>query len=407
MKKILVLPVLLLLGFTGFTQNLPSLFSERNINSTFSIVAYDSIAQEWGIAVATDNIYVGNSTIYIKPGVGAFSVIAETEPMYGLNGLAQLEAGSTIQDAILFSKNQDSQNHYRQVSGINAQGEGYAFTGDALANWKGVSTHFLGDQFVVMGNQLEPKVLERMAQTFQDSRGPLAKRLLKSLLAGQAAGGQVSGKQSAALVVKGSNNEWYNQVDLRVDHSKTPFQDLQQLLNYHYGRIRLNQTLFALKAENTPRATKLLNEAVPLIEGWTGMYSKLALIYSLMGDDDQAAATINKALIENPSWKANLPAFYYLREHPSLQYLIDPSQFDIQDWEHAINMLVQLGRGEDAIQLAVKQINQGNRSSNLYYILAQGYHKSGRDDQAINSLQKALNLDSDHIEAQYFLNSLK
>ncbi len=60
----------------SFAQNLPSLLTGRNINATFSITAYDSAAQEWGIAVATNNIYVGNSTVYITPGLGAFSVIA-------------------------------------------------------------------------------------------------------------------------------------------------------------------------------------------------------------------------------------------------------------------------------------------------------------------------------------------
>jgi len=83
MKKINFTILLLFHYLLIQSQNLPSLLTEKNINSTFSILAYDEIAEEWGIAVATNNIYVGNSTIYIEPNIGAFSVIASTEPKYG------------------------------------------------------------------------------------------------------------------------------------------------------------------------------------------------------------------------------------------------------------------------------------------------------------------------------------
>ena len=90
-QKIIALIILFFISSPNYAQNLPSLLLEKNINSTFSILAYDDKAQEWGIAVATDNIYVGNSTIYIQPGIGAFSVIAETEPQYGIEGLERLK----------------------------------------------------------------------------------------------------------------------------------------------------------------------------------------------------------------------------------------------------------------------------------------------------------------------------
>ena len=88
------------IGHHALAQNLPSLLTGKNVYSTFSITAYDSAAQEWGIAVATNNIYVGNSTVYVRPGVGAFSVIAETEPAYAHNGFDQLQQGRSIKEAI-------------------------------------------------------------------------------------------------------------------------------------------------------------------------------------------------------------------------------------------------------------------------------------------------------------------
>ena len=88
--------------------------------------------------MATDNIYVGNSTIYIEPGIGAFSVIAETNPNYGLDGIKHLKSGKPIEESILATKTKDNQSHFRQVSGIDANGNCFAFTGESLKFWKAI-----------------------------------------------------------------------------------------------------------------------------------------------------------------------------------------------------------------------------------------------------------------------------
>ncbi|MES1220696.1 MAG: DUF1028 domain-containing protein, partial [Bacteroidota bacterium] len=354
MKNKITLLLLLFVFQFCYSQNLPSLLLNRNINATFSIVAYDKDKQEWGIAVATNNIYVGNSTIYITPGLGAFSVIAETEPAYAINGFEQLKKGKTIEQAILFTKKTDSDFYDRQVSGIDAKGNVYAFTGDALKYWMGTSTHKLGKGFVVMGNQLADSVLSDMSDTFEKSAGTLAERLLKSLIAGQNAGGQISGKQSAALVVKGSNNEWFNQIDLRVDNSKTPFEDLQKLLNYHYGRIMINQSIGAIKMMNKKRGEDLLHQAEILVDGWNGIYSKLAMAYILLGNEDKAVSIIQKSLAENQKWKESLPAFYCLIQHPEIRQLINVDSFSLKDWDNAINFMTEINHNKQAIELAFK-----------------------------------------------------
>ncbi|MEO0528768.1 MAG: DUF1028 domain-containing protein [Bacteroidota bacterium] len=216
MKNQTTFSILILVVFPLFMfgQNLPSLLTDKNINSTFSILAYDESAQEWGIAVATNNIYVGNSTIYIAPKVGAFSVIAETEPNYGIKGLEKLSAGKSIEQAIIEVRDTDNGANYRQVAGMDASGHVFAFTGGSLKYWNGHSSEILGNDYVVLGNQLAENVLTDMSKTFENSKGTLAKRLLESLVAGQKAGGQISGKQSAALVVKGTDHMWYDQIDL-------------------------------------------------------------------------------------------------------------------------------------------------------------------------------------------------
>ena len=407
MKNRIKLLLLFLFVFqSGYSQNLPSLLLNRNINSTFSILAYDKDKQEWGIAVATNNIYVGNSTIYITPGLGAFSVIAETEPAYAINGFKQLKKGKTIEQAIQFTQKADSGFYERQVSGIDAKGNVYAFTGDALKYWMGTSTHKLGRGFVVMGNQLADSVLTDMFTTFEKSTGTLAERLLKSLIAGQNTGGQISGKQSAALVVKGSNNEWFNQIDLRVDNSKTPFEDLQKLLNYHYGRIMINQSIGAIKMMNKKRGEDLLHQAEILVDGWNGIYSKLAMAYILLGNEDKAISIIQKSLAENPKWKENLPAFYCLVQHPEIRQLINVDSFSLKDWDNAINFMTEINQNKQAIELALKVLQNYSKSSFTYYLLGKAYINDGNKKNAKEYLQKSLSFDNENAEAKKLLQDL-
>lgn len=407
MKKNIFTLLFSFISIIATGQNMPSLLSGKNINSTFSILAFDEENKEWGIAVATDNICVGNSTIYIKPGIGAFSVIAETNPEYATNGFSKLKEGSTIEESILYTKSQDEESHYRQVSGMDSKGNIFAFTGEALKYWDGKADHMVMENFVVMGNQLDNYVLERMSSAFKNAKGTLAERLLASLIEGQIAGGQITGKQSAALIVKGLNNEWNNQIDLRVDNSKQPFEELKTLLNYYYGRIRLNQAIFAIEYGNEKRALKKLDEAEKLLEGWNGHYSKIAYVNSLIGNDEESVIWIKKALLENSNWKVNLPAFYYLRNHEKLSQLIDPNTFSLKDWETAISMLIKLNRANEAILLSNEILSKGKQSSYLFYLLGESYYKIGNNKEAKNKLESALKIDQTNIEAQIILDKIQ
>ncbi len=405
-NRILLSLFLLSTAQSIYSQNLPSLLLNRNINSTFSIIAFDKENQEWGIAVATNNIYVGNSTIYIQAGLGAFSVIAETEPAYAIRGFEQLKKGTTIQQAIDYTRQSDSESYNRQVSGIDSHGNVYAFTGPALKYWNGTSTHKTGKSYVVMGNQLADSVLSNMAKTFEQSKGTLAERLLRSLVAGQDAGGQITGKQSAALVVKGSNNEWFIQVDLRVDNSKTPFEDLQKLLNYHYGRIRINQAINAFKMMNKKRDAQLLKEAEVLTDGWNGIYSKIAMAYILSGDEGKALAVIQKALIENPQWKENLPAFYCLTNHPEMNQLIHADSFSLKNWDAAIDFMTEINRNKQSIDLAKRVLQKYPTSSFTFYLIGKAYYQDGDKESAKKNLNTALQYDKDNAEAKKLLQGL-
>lgn len=388
-------------------QNLPSLLLDRNINSTFSIIAYDSVAKEWGIAVATNNIYVGNSTVYIQPGLGAFSVIAETDPDYALNGFVELKRGKSVKEAIESTRANDRDANFRQIAGIDSIGNTYAYTGSVLKFWKGYATHLIGKHYVVLGNQLADGVLSSMARNYEQSKGTLAERLLTSIRAGQNAGGQITGKQSAALIVKGSHQAWYNQIDLRVDHAKDPLLDLQRLLNFHYGRIKLNQAIQLLKDGEKAEGLKLLNEAEKLVEGWNGIYSKLIMGMLLGGEEDAAVKTILKAIKENPDWKENLPCFYFLANRPELRKFYVKDVFSEKDWNQAIQFLIGINKPEEALKLTDRVIVIFPRPSYTYYLRGEAYKMINEKRSAITSYEMAIVLDKDNEEAALALKRMK
>lgn len=400
MRFICTCVISLLLCLSHITaQNLPSLILNRNINATFSIIGYDPQAREWGIAVATNNIYVGNSTCYLQPGIGAFSVIAETDPAYGLNGLQQLKQGASVEQAIDDTRLHDSLADYRQVSGIDAQGNAWAFTGSSLRYWKGTAAHHTGRYYAVMGNQLSPGTLSAMATTFEQSTGTLAERLLQSLIAGEKAGGQITGKQSAALVVKGINNEWFNQIDLRVDHSHDPFAGLQRLLHYHYGRISINQAIYAISSNNSTRGLQLLQQGEQLTHGWYGIYPNVAKAYLLLNRPADAIRLILAAIKGEPRWKENLSAFYCLYNYPVIRNLYPENRFTTADWNNAISMLTDLHQTQKAITLAHKTLHKTPTSSYTWYLLAQAWIQQGNADNARQANNNALLYDTANADA--------
>lgn len=400
-KNLFLIPIsLFCISSFARAQNLPSLITDRNINSTFSITAYDPQAQEWGIAVATNNIYVGNSTCYIQPGNGAFSVIAETEPAYAINGFEQLKNGQAIEQAINFTRMRDTLADYRQVAGIDAKGNVFAFTGSTLKYWKGVSTQLIGKQYVIMGNQLAPGTLQAMATTFEQSKGKLAERLLIALIAGENAGGQISGKQSAALLVKGTDHEWYNQIDLRVDHAADPFAGLQKLLNYHYGRILINQATYAMGQGNQKRADTLLQRAVSQTVGWYGIYPRIAKAYLRMGKTQKAVDLIKAAVKAEPKWKENLSAFYMLYSDPELSAWYPEANFTVIDWNNAIDMLISLNRNDEAVTLARRILKTYPGSSYTWYLLADAERQKGLLIEARRANANALNFDPENADAK-------
>ena len=203
--------------------------------STFSIAAFDPDDGAWGVAVASKFPAVGAVVPWAKSGAGAVATQAMGNTSFGARGLEMMAAGRSAQETLDALLADDVGREHRQVGAVDAAGRAATFTGKECLAWAGGRT---GEHFAIQGNILTgPEVVDAMAQAFRSDSGDLADRLMAALLAGDRAGGDRRGRQSAALfVVKpqagygGFNDIW---LDYRVDDDPDPVPRLVELLAIH------------------------------------------------------------------------------------------------------------------------------------------------------------------------------
>ena len=200
---------------------------------TWSIVARDEATGQLGIAVATCAFAVGARVPFIATGAGAVATQAFVNPFYGRRGLALLRAGAPAADVVRILTEADAGRAQRQVHVMDAQGRIAAHTGADNVPWCG---HLVRDGFSVAGNMLAgPDVIEHSAQAFTEGRAaPFAGRLLAALQAGERAGGDKRGRQSAAMLIH--DDEEYALLDIRVDDHADPLAELARLEQVSRGR---------------------------------------------------------------------------------------------------------------------------------------------------------------------------
>ena len=207
----------------------------QKVASTFSIVARDSETGDLGVAVSSKFLAIGAVTPWGKAEVGAVATQAWINIRYGPLGLAMLEQGLSAQEALKSLISGDPQHVQRQVGLVDSRGQAVAYTGQECHEWAG---HVVGKGYACQGNMLAGEtVLDAMVKAFESSTGGLWDRLMKSLEAGQKAGGDRRGKQSAALLVVrkegGYGGTSDRLVDLRVDDHPAPVAELKRLLKLH------------------------------------------------------------------------------------------------------------------------------------------------------------------------------
>ena len=204
--------------------------------STFSIVAFDPKTKELGIAVESKFLSVGAVVPWAQAGIGAIATQAWANTSYGLRGLRMLKQGLTPKQIGAKLVATDKNAAQRQFGIVDAKGRAFTYTGSGCNHWAG---GVIGKNFAAQGNILTgAAVVDALAHTFESTRGTLAERLVTALAAGQAAGGDRRGQESAALLVVrakggyGGFNDRY--IDLRVDDHPAPIDELKRLLDLHH-----------------------------------------------------------------------------------------------------------------------------------------------------------------------------
>jgi uncharacterized Ntn-hydrolase superfamily protein len=213
--------------------------------STYSIVACDLDAGQWGVAVQSKFLSVGSVVPWAEPGVGAIATQAYANPRYGPNGLALLREGKSAQEAVDELTAADEGREHRQLGVVDGDGRAATYTGGECYDWAGGRT---GEGYAAQGNILvSAETVDALAETFGESEGrPLAERLLDCLVAAQASGGDKRGQQSASLLIVERDGGYAGLsdivVDLRVEDHERPIEELHRI-------YRLHQAIFG----ETPR----------------------------------------------------------------------------------------------------------------------------------------------------------
>jgi uncharacterized Ntn-hydrolase superfamily protein len=205
------------------------------IVATFSIIAFDPEVDSLGVAVQSKFLAVGSVVPWARAGVGAVATQALANFNYGPRGLQLLSRGKTAAETVEALISADEEREHRQLGVVDAAGRAATFTGGECFEWAGGVT---GEHYAAQGNILVGReTVEALAKTFEDTPGDLAGRLLTALEAGQSAGGDSRGKQSAALLVVregggyGGDND--RVVDLRVDDHPEPIRELTRIRDLH------------------------------------------------------------------------------------------------------------------------------------------------------------------------------
>lgn len=231
---------------------------------TFSIIAWDPRNGDLGIAVQSKFLAVGAAVSWARAGVGAIATQALANLSYGPQGLDLLAKGASAREAVEALTAADGQAEHRQLGIVDARGNAMSYTGPSCLTWAG---HIVGPNFACQGNILVGgETVQAMAKAFQAAAGELADRLMSALAAGQAAGGDRRGQQSAALLVvrAGGSYGGYTDryLDLRVDDHPQPIAELGRLLQLHrvyFGKPRPEDLL--------PLEGALLAEVQALLAG--------------------------------------------------------------------------------------------------------------------------------------------
>ena len=336
---VLVAWVALTLASSGIADDEPGTTSERSSRAqgasdslrgrlrrpvhTYSIVARDPVSGEIGVAVQSHWFSVGSVVPWAEAGVGAVATQSFVDPSYGPLGLELMRSGRSAPEALRGLLAADDGRDVRQVAMIDAQGRVAAHTGSKCIAAAG---HHVGASFSVQANLMDkPTVWPAMARAFETAMGDLTERLLAALEAAQREGGDIRGKQSAAILVvsgKATGRPWVDRkVDLRVEDSPDPLGELRRLVRYQraYQHMQAGDDCSAVKdwacaVREYGAAEKILPEQVEVV-----FWHAITLVTS--GKVEEALPLFKQVFAREPKWAElveRLPASELLPNDPPL-----------------------------------------------------------------------------------------
>jgi uncharacterized Ntn-hydrolase superfamily protein len=276
---------------------------------TYSIVAVDSATGEIGAAVQSHWFSVGSIVIWAEAGVGAVATQSFVNPSFGPRGLMLLKAGLTPQQAVKAMLEIDPGKEVRQLAIIDAAGNTAAHTGkDCIPAAGHINKKYYSVQANLMHND---KVWPAMEKAFLETKGPLAERLVAALEAAEAQGGDIRGKQSAALLVvrgKSTGKIWEDRlIDLRVEDHPEPIKEIRRLLTVHRAYDHMNAGDLAIEHNDEAKALEEYHAAMRMFPENLEMKYWTAVSLVNINKFDEALPLFKEVFSKDENWRVLTP----------------------------------------------------------------------------------------------------
>ena len=277
--------------------------------ATYSIVARDPETGEMGVAVQSHWFSVGSIVSWGEAGVGVVATQSFVNPAFGPDGLELLKSGMTASEVVDKLIAEDEGRDVRQLAILDVNGNVKSYTGKNCIPGAG---NIVGENYSVQANlMLNDKVPGAMSKAFEESKGPLAERLMAALFAAESVGGDIRGKQSAAiLVVKGksSGKVWEDRlIDLRVEDDPYPLDKLDRLLKIHRAYNHMNAGDLAVEHGDMELAMKEYSSAEKMFPDNEEMKYWHAVTLATNGDVEASLPLFKKVFEKNENWKILTP----------------------------------------------------------------------------------------------------
>jgi len=272
-------------------------------------VAYDAETGEMGVAVQSHWFQVGPIVAWGKAGVGVVATQSFVDPAYGPKGIALMENGVPADDALSILLKQDNGEAFRQVAILDVHGNISAHTGSKCIQSAG---DHQGKTYSVQANLMaNDNVVPEMAKAFEKATGPLAERMVAAMEAAEAAGGDIRGKQSAALLVvkaESNGNVWQdNLVDIRIDDHPEPLKELRRILTVHRAYEHMNAGDVAVEHNNMDEAMSQYNAAMEMFPNNEEMKYWTAITLANIGEIGKALPMFKEVFDQNENWRTLTP----------------------------------------------------------------------------------------------------